>query len=75
MGLLNEGVEMPRVRENRGLRLVINPKRERKRENYVMRAPEIYTSNRISLRRRWVGNIRMDLQEVGCVYTDWIDLA
>ena len=26
-------------------------------------------------RRRWVGNIRMDLQEVGCVYMDWIGLA
>jgi len=25
--------------------------------------------------RRWVGNIRMDLQEVGCGYTDWIGLA
>jgi len=23
-------------------------------------------------RRRWVNNIRMDLQEVGCGYTDWI---
>jgi len=23
-------------------------------------------------RRRWVGNIRMDLQEVGCGYMDWI---
>jgi len=23
-------------------------------------------------RRRWVDNIRMDLQEVGCVYVDWI---
>jgi len=22
--------------------------------------------------RRWVNNIRMDLQEVGCVYLDWI---
>jgi len=22
-------------------------------------------------RRRWVGNIRMDLQEVGCGYKDW----
>ena len=22
-------------------------------------------------RRRWVGNIRMDLQEVGCGYVDW----
>jgi len=26
-------------------------------------------------RRRWVDNIRMDLQEVGCVYRDWIGLA
>jgi len=26
-------------------------------------------------RRRWVYNIRMDLQEVGCGYTDWIGLA
>ena len=26
-------------------------------------------------RRRWVDNIRMDLQEVGCVYMAWIRLA
>ena len=26
-------------------------------------------------RRRWVHNIRMDLQEVGCAYVDWIGLA
>jgi len=26
-------------------------------------------------RRRWVDNIRMDLQEVGCGYTDWIGQA
>jgi len=26
-------------------------------------------------RHRWVGNIRMDLQEVGCTYMDWIGLA
>jgi len=25
--------------------------------------------------RRWVGNIRMHLQEVGCGYMDWIGLA
>ena len=25
--------------------------------------------------RRWVGNIRTDLQEVGCGYMDWIGLA
>jgi len=26
-------------------------------------------------RHRWVDNIRMDLQEVGCEYTDWIGRA
>jgi len=26
-------------------------------------------------RRRWVDNIRMDLQEVECKYVDWIGLA
>jgi len=26
-------------------------------------------------RRRWVDNIRMDVQEVGCGYVDWIGLA
>ena len=26
-------------------------------------------------RRRWVDNIRMDLQEVGCAYGDWIGLV
>ena len=26
-------------------------------------------------RRRWVDNVRMYLQEVGCVYMDWIVLA
>ena len=26
-------------------------------------------------RRRWVDNIRMDLQEVGCGYMEWIELA
>ena len=26
-------------------------------------------------RRRWVDNIRTDLQEVGCGYMDWIGLA
>jgi len=26
-------------------------------------------------RRRWVNNIRMDLQEVGCGYIDWTGLA
>ena len=28
-----------------------------------------------SPRRRWVYNIRMDLQDVGCGYMDWIGLA
>ena len=26
-------------------------------------------------RRRWVNNIKVDLQEVGCGYMDWIGLA
>ena len=26
-------------------------------------------------RRRWVDNIRTDLQEVGCGYMEWIGLA
>jgi len=26
-------------------------------------------------RRRWVDNIRMNLQEVGCGYMDWIGLT
>ena len=26
-------------------------------------------------RRRWADNIRLDLQEVGCGYMDWIGLA
>jgi len=26
-------------------------------------------------RRRWVDNIRTDLQEVGCEYMDWFGLA
>ena len=26
-------------------------------------------------RRRWVDNTRMDLQEVGCGYLDWIGLV
>jgi len=26
-------------------------------------------------RRRWMDNIRMDLQELGCGYMDWIGLA
>ena len=26
-------------------------------------------------RHKWVDNIRMDLQEVGCGYMDWIGLA
>jgi len=25
--------------------------------------------------RRWEGNIKMDLQEVGCGFMEWIELA
>jgi hypothetical protein len=26
-------------------------------------------------RCRWVGNIKMDLREIGCGYMDWFDLS
>ena len=39
-------------------------------------SPEVnYSPTRGRPRRRWVDNIRMDLQEVGCGYVDWIGLA
>ena len=51
-----------RMSEERGVYRVLVGKPEGKRR---MRRP----------RRRWVDNIRMDLQEVGCGYMDWIGLA
>ena len=53
---------MARVGEERGLYRVLVGKPEEKRP---LGRP----------RRRWVDNIRMDLQEVGCGYMDWIWLA
>ena len=38
----------------------------------LLRKPE---GRRPPGRSRWVDNIRMDLQEVGCRYMDWIGLA
>jgi len=51
-----------RMGEERGLYRVLVGKPEGKR---LMGRP----------RRRWVDNIRMDLQEVVCGYIDWIGLA
>ena len=51
-----------RMGEERGAYRVLVGKPERKRP---LGSP----------RRRWVDNIRMDLQEVGCGYMDWIGLA
>jgi len=34
-----------------------------------------FLSSGIRPTRRWVDNIRMDLQKVGCGYVDWIELA
>ena len=48
--------------EERGVYRVLVEKQEGKRQ---LERP----------RRRWVVNIRMDLQEVGCEYMDWIGLA
>ena len=51
-----------RMYEERGLYSVLVVKQEGKRP---LGRP----------RRRWVDNIWMDLQEVGCGYMDWIWLA
>ena len=51
-----------RMGEERGAYRVLVEKPEGKRP---LRRP----------RRRWVDNIRMDLQEVGCGYVHWIGLA
>ena len=53
---------VPRVGEERGVYRVLVGKPEEKRQ----------LGRR---RRRWVDNIRMDLQEVGWGYMDWIGLA
>ena len=53
---------VPRMDEERGLYRVLVGKPEGKRQ---LGRP----------RRRRVDNIRMDLQEVGCGYVDWIGLA
>jgi len=47
-------------------------------ENYIyfcLNLPVVSILPLGRLRRRWVDNIRMDLQEVGCVYMDWIGLV
>ena len=51
-----------RMGEKKGVYRVLVGKPEGKRQ---LRRP----------RRRWVYKIRMDLQEVGCEYMDWIGLA
>ena len=51
-----------RMGEKRGMYRVLLRKPEEKR---LLGRP----------RRRWVDNIRMDLQEVGCGYMGWIGLA
>ena len=53
---------MARMGEERGVYMVLLGKPEGRRP---MGRP----------RRRWVDNIRMDLQEVGCGYMDWIWLV
>jgi len=47
---------------------------ERRVSRFLVGKPEGKRSLRRP-RRRWVDNIRTDLQEVGCGYMDWIGLA
>jgi len=53
---------LARMREERGVYRILVGKPEGKRP---LGRP----------RRKWVDNIRLDLQEVGCGYMDWIGLA
>ena len=53
---------MARMGEERGVHMVLVGKTEGRRP---LGRPRL----------RWVDNIRMDLQEVGCGYMDWIGLA
>ena len=53
---------MARVSEERGVYRVLVGKPEGRRP---LESPRL----------RWVDNIRMDLQEVGCGYMDWIGQA
>ena len=55
-------MHVTRLGERRGLYRVLVGKSERKKPLG-------------RLRRRWEGNIKMDLQEVGWRGMDWIDLA
>ena len=55
-------VHVARMGEERGVYRVLVGKPEGRRP---LRRP----------RRRWVDKFRMDLQEVGCGYMDWIGLA
>ena len=54
--------QLARMGEERGVYWVLVGKREGRRPKGRPR-------------RRWVDNIRTDLQEVGCGYMDWIGLA
>ena len=61
-------------RRMRWVRHVARMGEERRVYKFLVGKPE----GRRPLRRprhRWVDNIRMELQEVGCGYMDWIGLA
>ena len=45
------------------------------RENFFPAPPSFGVVAASKPRRRWVDNIRTDLQEVGCGFMDWIGLA
>jgi len=69
------------VFKSRVLRRIFGPKRDKARigaERGVYRVLVGKPERRRPLgrpRRSWVDDIRLDLQEVGCGYIDWIGLA
>jgi len=62
---MRRAVHVARVGEERGKPVRGKPERRKPDGKTPLGRP----------RRRWVDNIRMDLQEVRCVYMDWIGLA
>jgi hypothetical protein len=74
---LNSSPNIVRVIKSRRMRWAGNVERMREERGVykvLVRKPEGKTPLGRP-RRRWVDNIRMDLQEVGFGYMDWIGLA
>ena len=72
---LREGKKL-RVFQNMVLRRIFGPRRDEVTGEWrKLHNEELHVNDLGRPRRRWLDNNRMDLQEVGCGYMDWIGLA